>query len=702
YEKYEPVKSEIQGIVATDDDATDFFIARLTSLFAGIPAVFLGAEDPLQTKILEQSDIRHLTIHARARYRETVELVRRLHPQAKRFVVLADTSVTGVKQLANFKKSLSTDIPELVVLQDGSFEEIARQLESLQPGDILFRLRFYQDALGATMGFHQSLRFLREHTSVPIYTLWQGFIGHGVVGGKMISGDHFGRAAVQALFRLTRNPSFQIDDANVIDEGRYVFDYIQLQRFGVDMDDLPENSVVINRTLSFYEQHKSLAWSIFGIISLLGLVVLGLLRVNAHLRTVRRDLWVAKTKAEEANEIKTRFLANMSHEIRTPLGALLGFAELLNGDSLSASQREDSIGKIQRNGAILSNLVNDILDLSRVESGKLQVEKTEVSIREALNDVIFVAKRKAENKALDIRIRSRGSIPEVITTDPTRLRQILMNIVGNAVKFTEQGTIEIVLQVETRATEQNSIPQLRIDVIDTGRGISPQEADRLFEPFRQADSSMTRKYGGTGLGLALSRDLARFLGGDVRLVRSEVGGGCQFSITIDAGATHGEFTIQDASSLEGPMARPEASVVLPKIKDVRVLLAEDSPDNQAIVSHFLKMAGANVEIANDGIEAIDKALHSSFDVVLMDIQMPRLDGIGATIQLRSLGYRTPIIALTAHALKDQRERSIRAGCNEHLTKPISRRALLETIARFTRTRVPSLDRVPEVAATPMA
>lgn len=399
----------------------------------------------------------------------------------------------------------------------------------------------------------------------------------------------------------------------------------------------------------------------------------------SELKRVEAELKKAKDDADAASQAKTRFLANMSHEIRTPLGAVIGYSELLATPGLSPDQRDDFVAKIKRNGKHLSGLIDDILDLSKIESGRIQLETVEFSLRELLYDVISAVKYKVMEKAISIKVRSKGSVPARISSDPVRLKQVLTNIVGNAVKFTERGHIEVTIE-EIAGDSRNRL--LRFSIEDTGCGLTEQQAANLFEPFRQADSSTTRKYGGTGLGLALSRGLARALGGDVVLSHSSPGEGCCFVATIVPEHASGELLVNHLSDLEAPMT---AFVVCDediRLDGIQVLLAEDAPDNQMLVSRFLKMAGATVDVAEDGRVALELAMKKKYDVILMDIQMPHVDGLEATTTLRNQGYSLPIVALTAHAMKEERDRTRQAGCNEHLTKPINRAALLATVRRF--------------------
>ena len=389
----------------------------------------------------------------------------------------------------------------------------------------------------------------------------------------------------------------------------------------------------------------------------------------------------AKEAAESASVAKSQFLANMSHEIRTPLTAILGFAENLLDQSTSDRERREAVATILRNGEHLLQILNDILDLSKIEAGKLAIERIVVSPARLAADVVAIMRIRADAKGLSLAMQYGSAIPETIDTDPTRLRQILINLLGNAIEFTERGGVELHIRLDTDRAEPE--PQLRFDVIDTGIGMTALQQAKLFEAFSQADGSTARRFGGTGLGLAISRQLARFLGGDIT-VESEVGCGSKFSLTIATGR------ITDIPLVDNPLdirqTRPLADRVdLDAVRlDARLLLVEDSPDSQLLIASFLRKLGAEVDVADNGMEAIEKALalqHSPapYDLVLMDIQMSVLDGFQATRILRNEGFGQPVIALTANAMSGDREECLAAGCDDYAVKPINRSQLVRQI-----------------------
>ncbi len=399
------------------------------------------------------------------------------------------------------------------------------------------------------------------------------------------------------------------------------------------------------------------------------------------------ELQVAMNASEAANRAKSEFLANMSHEIRTPMTAILGFSDVLTQDNLTESERKDFLATIRSNGNHLLGIINDILDISKIEAGKMTMEQIGCSPHRLASEVASLMRPRASAKGLSLEVEYRGSIPATVRTDPTRLRQILINLLGNAIKFTDLGGVRLVVSLlpESQGTE----PHLAFEVIDSGVGMTPEQWAAIFKPFCQADNSMTRRFGGTGLGLAISRHLAQMLGGDIT-GQAAPGKGSSFVVSVTTGSLSGVAMIEGSSEAlcadkETPRGASAADIRL----STRVLLAEDGPDNQQLIAYVLRHRGAIVDVAENGQIAIDMVLHAQesqqpFDCILMDMQMPVLDGYGATRCLRDAGCRLPIIALTAHAMSGDRDKCIAAGCTDYLTKPIDRTALVETVARHSQ------------------
>lgn len=391
--------------------------------------------------------------------------------------------------------------------------------------------------------------------------------------------------------------------------------------------------------------------------------------MRSNLKSSYESLTAQNLRLHELDRLKSQFLANMSHEVRTPINAILSTAELLQDPDLDDGERDDYLTGLRWNANHLLDLVNTQLDFCKLESGNLILERVPCTPAQVVRDVLTCIRPLAQRKYLSLTLDQDESATRSIATDPTRLRQILFNVLGNAVKFTEQGGIDLAVRVRDEA----GTPMLEVRVCDTGVGIPPQFLDRMFEPFTQADGSSTRRHGGTGLGLAIARRLARLLGGDLT-ARSELGEGTCMTVTIAA------------PPATAPVAAPAAAQTGTTSFRGRVLLVDDAADNQRLLSAILRKTGAQVDIAGDGQQALDQVAAATadgpgYDLILMDIQMPVMDGLTAVRRLRQQGYARPVVALTANATAEDRRRCLEAGCDEYETKPITRANLMRLLGQ---------------------
>ena len=405
--------------------------------------------------------------------------------------------------------------------------------------------------------------------------------------------------------------------------------------------------------------------------------VIAAIRDITERKLAQGQLEEAKDAAEAASRAKTSFLANMSHEIRTPLTAILGFAEMLTDTDSPPDEQREWLDAISRNAKHLLLLINDVLDVAKIEADKLVLTNSKGSLVSVIGDVASMLRTRAHQKGLSLSIEYRSPLPATITIDRPRLRQVLVNLVGNAIKFTEHGGVTVAAAF--LPDWRNGGPAVQIDVIDTGVGIDAASLEHLFDPFYQADASASRKRGGTGLGLAITRRIVEMMGGTIT-VQTAPNEGSAFSITLPTGSLEGvailskpdESVAQDAA--EAPLADAQ------RLDDVRILLAEDGPDNQRLISALLERAGASVTVVANGRLAVERVMAEPFDLVLMDMQMPEMDGYQAARLLRQSAYAGPILALTAHAMSGDREECLSAGCTDYLTKPIDRNRLISAVA----------------------
>lgn len=396
------------------------------------------------------------------------------------------------------------------------------------------------------------------------------------------------------------------------------------------------------------------------------------LRAREEVLRHTRELEESRRQVAADAEAKLEFLAHMSHEIRSPLMSILGYLDLLDATQVSEEDRQEYVRTMRSGGEHLLALVNDILDHSKAEAGRIELERVPTDLAGLLGDVEHLMRIRVARKDVRLRLEADGPLPATIETDPVRLRQVLVNLVGNAIKFTDSGSVNVVATVRPEA------PRLGISVRDTGIGMEPSQLERIFEPFGQASASTTRRFGGTGLGLPISRHLARLLGGDIE-VESRPGVGSTFTVWVDPGDMEGTAELGSRRP-----TRSEAAVVR---ASGRVLVADDDPVNRLLMERILGSFGVDVETVSDGDDAVDAAMRArdngaSFDLVLMDMIMRRMDGYAATSQLRARGYRDPVVALTGNTLETDREKCLRSGCDDFLTKPIDRDALSRVLRRF--------------------
>jgi PAS domain S-box-containing protein len=405
-----------------------------------------------------------------------------------------------------------------------------------------------------------------------------------------------------------------------------------------------------------------------------------------HVAEARR---IAQEAAESANKAKSEFLANMSHEIRTPMTAILGYADLFEEQDLTLQprQRLEYIDTIRRNGEHLMSIINDVLDLSKIEVGKMKVESISMRPLDVVHEVVELMQVKASGKGLALSVVQEMAIPEAIISDPIRLRQILINLVGNAIKFTEVGGVTIGVQCVLQPVGGGL---MSFSVKDTGIGMTQSQIERLFQAFHQADHSTTRRFGGTGLGLRICKNLSQLLGGEVA-VTSAVGCGSTFTVTIATGPLEGVAMVSpdtlSAAATPVPTRRVASTMSAKELAGVRIALVDDGPDNQRLIAFHLKRAGAEVSVFDNGKTALEAMtadgtidgelrLQPAFDVVVTDLQMPEMDGLTLVRLLRAKGWTRSIVALTAHAMIEDAARCRAAGCDLYASKPIDRDVLI--------------------------
>jgi signal transduction histidine kinase/CheY-like chemotaxis protein len=461
------------------------------------------------------------------------------------------------------------------------------------------------------------------------------------------------------------------EEALTVDSVKTIQDILEKQEPWSDIPIIVLTSADIVRTTEIFSKsgNISLLERPFSKITLTRSVEVALRarKKQYEVKKLLEDLQHSKDMSEKANVAKTQFLANMSHEIRTPIGAIMGFIDIIKHDGATQEEYSRYIGIIERNSHQLLRIIDDILDLSKVEAGKMSIEKINFSFNDLISDFVSIMRIKSLEKGIEFDTEIENNIPDRIISDPTRLKQILLNIVGNAIKFTNKGFVK--LKIRWNGSK------LQFIIHDSGIGLTQEQIKRLFQPFSQADSSTTRKFGGTGLGLILSRRLSEELGGNLYLDSSSPGLGSTFVFEIEP-------------SIPKPKENNSNVVVFPYDKklndseDIKILLVEDSLDNRLLISAYLKKFVSQLKTASNGKQGVEVAMNEDFDLILMDIQMPLMDGHQATKKLRDLGYRKPIIALTAHAMSDEKLKCKESGFTDYLSKPLDSKRLEEVVKHY--------------------
>ena len=585
------------------------------------------------------------------------------------YIISEASSKDSYATLNDFKAAIKSYRSQVnIVYLDLPMKELKERVSHLpSPSAIIFLLKFI-DENGLPTTPYQIVQILSRHATVPIFTYWSSLMGSGVVGGKMVVGEKVGKLTAEQAIQLLKGKSI-MSLANIYQRVfAFQFDWRQLRRFHLNYQILPKDSEILYYEPTFIERHQGPLLVSATIIVVLFLMVLVLksevAKQTQTLKNRNTDLINARNQAEAANYAKSQFLANMSHELRTPLNAILGYAQILRRNTALPTEIRERIAIMERSGEHLLTLINDILDLSKIEAGKLELQPTEMNLPMFFDEVVHLFELHARQKGLEFLYERHHAsaaswqqgFPVIIMADIKRLRQVLLNLLSNAIKFTEKG--HIVLSVTYLSQT------ILIAVKDSGRGIAPADIDTIFEPFRQVGDQQYIE--GTGLGLPICRQLVKLMGGELKV-----------SSTLEQGSV---FSLEIPLQVVQWAAEPQSLTTIATKRQVngyqgprqKILVVDDVPANRTLLLDFFQPLNFILAEAGDGVEALRIAANFCPNIIFMDVRMPNLDGLEATRQLRTNNdfANTVIFIMSASVLQEQKQQALEIGGNAFLNKPI--------------------------------
>ncbi|MGE0076769.1 MAG: ABC transporter substrate binding protein [Bacteroidales bacterium] len=669
---------DINLIVVTDNDALNFAEEIKNEVFQEIPVVFCGINNRYEfaknfTGVIEEVNIS-----------KNLDLIANIHPKLNNLYCIVDQTTTGeilaksvLENIANNNYTFNINI-----ITGLSLKKLIDTVKSFKEESAILFILYNKDNQDHYLTYGETLDSISKYSKVPIYGTWSFYLGHGVVGGCMVSGLEQGKIAGEVALKILEGT--QTDEIKpVVGATKYTFDYTAMSKFKIGISDIPKESIILNNPYTFFKKNKTAIIFALTIFIVLLVIIYLLAIINGHRRKLiklhkdynlelkEKNLLIKESlsKAEEANALKSAFLANMSHEIRTPMNAIIGFARLIQiRKNLSKEEISNFVNIIVDNSQKLLNLINDIIDISKIEANQLKVNIQTSNINSILRDCINIAeieKDRLNKKEISLNLIVESGHNNIIAeTDPDRVHQVIMNFLNNALKFTDKGIITLGCSINNNWIE--------VFVQDTGIGVDTKDKEVIFDRFRQVDSQYTKKHGGSGLGLSICKGIINELGGEIGM-ESKIGKGSRFWFKIPNNTT----------IKQNPNLNPEKNTASNNFENKTILIVEDNHTSSKLLIETLKHTKAKLIITSNAEEAIDICKsNSSINIILMDIQLPGINGYEAVKIIRQTHPNIPIIAQTANAMSDEKEKALKIGCNDYISKPYDMEYLLKSIDRF--------------------
>lgn len=674
--KYVPQGVDL--IVVTDNDAFNYVKQLKENSFIDVPVVFCGVNNIYSfpenfAGIIEEVDVT-----------KNIDLIASLHPQLKTLYCVVDQTTTGVI----FEKTINEIVSRrkysfnINVLTNLTIHELIAKIGQIDGNSVILFLLYNQDKDGVYLTYEDVLDSVSIHSKVPIYGTWGFYLEHGIVGGNIISGREHGRQAGEMVVRFFNGVSIS-KLGTKLGNSKYVFDYTYMKKHNIGLSQVPRGAVVLNNPFLYLKKNKAEIIFILTIFVILVVIIYLLLVINKsrnklieihksfnqELKEKNQQIAESLREAEEANSLKSAFLANMSHEIRTPMNAIMGFSKLILLRKEQPKQEfENFLNIIIDNSQKLLNLINDIIDISKIEVNQLNFNLREFNLVDVLRNCYNnaeVERIRLEKNELDLNFTfTSGDSQLFLISDPDRIQQVVMNLLNNALKFTEKGSIT--LKYEHKGD------WVDVHVQDTGVGIDTDNIDVIFDRFRQVENVLTRKYGGSGLGLSICKGIITGLGGEIG-VNSEVGKGSTFWFRIPYNQPQSRGKVNSGNS----------ELRISQLQNKTILIVEDNFISTRLLEETLKHTKAKLILTGNAEEAIEICKgNTSINLILMDIQLPGMDGYEATRIIKQIRPNLPIIAQTANAMSNEKEKAIQMGCDDYVSKPYDLDYLMRSIERL--------------------